>query len=221
MRKGKSSQADTVQAVIDCLQSGGKLRDTLTGLGFSNPSSALRNVKAWVRKNRPEDTELIDRARLGPGKKPKKPVPTPAEEKPVENQAEEQKTPETVILGGKTYEKWEKAEQKPQKPIQNTGDHISAKEYRETLKITQKAPEGEARMAVFDEIDVWKSPLPVCAVKSRIKGEWHLSSVKGCVHLIWEDLVTKEERSIGLSAEDWLKLSEEIPVMLMQFGLAK
>ena len=221
MRKGKTSQADTAQAVINCLESRGNLRDCLSGLGFANVSSALRNVKAWVRKNRPEYTMLINKARLGPDKTRQEPDPAPAEEKPVENQAEEQKAPETVILCGKTYEKMEKAEQKPQKPVQNTGDHISAKEFRETLKLTQKAPEGEARMAVFDEINVWKSPLPVCAVKSRVKGEWHLSNVKGCVHLIWEDLITKEERSIGLPAEDWLKLAEEIPLMLMQLGLAK
>ena len=84
MRKGKTSQADTAQAVINCLESRGNLRDCLSGLGFANVSSALRNVKAWVRKNRPEYTMLIDKARLGPDKTRQEPVPEPAEEKPSE-----------------------------------------------------------------------------------------------------------------------------------------
>ena len=114
----------------------------------------------------------------------------------------------------------------PVKLPEKTGDHVSAEDFRKTVEFNGKEfermnkpsptccqPARPSGVTVPDE-------LPVCAVKSRIKGEWHLSGVEGCVHLIWEDRMTHEERSLGLPADDWKKLAKEIPMMLMQLGLS-
>ena len=62
-----------------------------------------------------------------------------------------------------------------------------------------------------------KEPLlPVCAVKSQVAGKWELARNEGFVHLIYQ-----ETQCLTLHRDNWLKLAEEIPQMLMQLGLVK
>ena len=61
--------------------------------------------------------------------------------------------------------------------------------------------------------------LPVCAVKSRVHGIWELSAIEGCVSLTWENRITHQECFLGMTAAEWRKLANEIPVALKQLGL--
>jgi len=223
MRKERQSQRQTAQELIARVKVNGDAWKALTEMGFTNPPSAMRNVKSWAKNKDQEIYAALTTISLhNPEKQPRAVNPAPAKEKPVENPIIDRKAVETVFFGGKTYEKMEKAEQNAPKTEQNTGDHVSAEDYRQMAgkirdpkknPVTCCAPSTRKGVEVPDE-------LPVCAVKSRIKGEWHLSGVEGCVHLIWEDLVTHQERSLGLPADAWQKLAEEIPVMLIQLGLS-
>ena len=89
------------------------------------------------------------------------------------------------------------------------------------------APARESGVTVPDEIPEEKLPEPmeIVGVRSRVKGYYMKSEVNPAlvdgnryVHLIWRDLVTREERSIGLSVEEWKKLAEEIPQAMKQLG---
>ena len=57
--------------------------------------------------------------------------------------------------------------------------------------------------------------------KSCIENK-HLPGTDGqYVHLIWRDLATRDERSLGLSVTEWLQLAEEIPKAMRQLGFMK
>ena len=206
MPKSRQSQGQTARELLDRVEADGDAWKALTEMGFTNPPSAMRNVKTWARNNNQEIYAALSKITLhDPEKQPKIAVPAPAEEKPVENPTELDKAPEAAVP--------------------NTGDHISAKEFREMSggKIEEGKPYVHPDPDYSTDVALMMAAklLPVCAVQSRIKGEWHLSTVKGCVHLIWEDCITHEERSLGLPADDWMKLAQEIPTMLIQLGLMK
>jgi hypothetical protein len=224
----KRDRMQTLDGILDALRKGNHPYDYLETLGYLNVCQAYVDTRSWARKNAPEKFEQLPVSLKKLQVKPKsapinfkeepapdlragEALPVKLPKRPVENPDSEQKSAETVIFEGKTYEKMEKPGKKDEKAKQNTGDHVSAEDYREMS--------GGFKKPLLKAICI-SEELPVCAVKSRVKGEWHLSPVEGCVHLIWEDKITHEERSLGLPAEEWKKLSSEIPQMLMQLGLS-
>lgn len=235
----RRDRVETLNGILNALKNGEHPYDYLESVGYVNPHQAYVDTRIWARKYnhdafeqlpvslkklqvKPKSAPINFKEEPAPDLRAGEALPLKLPKKPVENPSEEQKHPETVVFGGKTYEKMEKAEQKAQKAEQSTGDHVSAKDYRKmagAIREPEKKPQTCCAPSTRKGAEV-PDELPVCAVKSRIKGEWHLSPVAGCVHLIWEDMITHEERSLGLPAADWMKLAGEIPQMLMQLGLS-
>ena len=224
LREGKpkggenmSKMLEVAQQAMEAVDSGENVFDYLEKAGYKNPSSTWYMLKQQAKKHDPDLYDRMSNVIVGR----RKPNPAPVSKKPVDNSVIDQKDAETVFFDGKVYEKAEKAEQNAPKTEQNTGDHISAEDYRKMsgeIREPEKKPPTCCAPSTRKGVEV-PDQLPVCAVRSLVKGEWHLSGVEGCVHLIWEDLITHQERSLGLPADDWRKLASEIPVMLMQLGL--
>lgn len=201
MRRDKT---ELLKGVLKVLEEKGDPLEWLREQGYAYPQQAWADLRNWANKNNLNQGRLPENlkkyyARIRP-EKPEKPDPAPAKEEPVGNPAEPEKAPETVVMNGKEYERMGPAPTCCQ-PARPSG-----------VTVPDELPEEKPKAP--------GKQLQVCAVKSRIKGEWHLSQVEGCVHLIWEDRMTHEERSLGLPAADWMKLAGEIPQMLMQLGLA-
>ena len=226
MRRNRMEQLD---GVLEAIRKGEHPYDYLEEQGYVVPMQALSDLKTWARKNAPEKYEQLPSTLRGL-KLTRKSIPVNVREEPAPDlKAGEslpvklpQKDIETVFFGGKPYEKAENADQNAPNTEQKTGDHVSAEDYRKmsgNIREPEKRPQTCCASSTRKGVEV-PDELPVCAVKSRVKGEWHLSCVEGCVHLIWEDRITHEERSLGLPADDWKKLASEIPVMLKQLGLA-
>ena len=169
-----------------------------------------------------------------PSKTPRRSSKEALEVTPVEPPSDEKNAVETVVFGGKTYEKVEpeKLTNPPwpksmDKKIDNmtayveTGDHISAEEYKTLagdIQKPEKKPVPCCAPSTRKGVEV-PDVLPVCAVKSRVQGVWELSAIEGCVSLTWENRITHQECFLGMTAAEWRKLANEIPVMLKQLGL--
>ena len=224
----RRDRIETLNGILNALKNGEHPYDYLESVGYTNPHQAYVDTRIWARKYnydafvqlpvslkklqvKPKSAPINFKEEPAPDLRAGEALPVKLPKRPVENPDSEQKSAETVIFEGKTYEKMEKTGKKDEKAKQNTGDHVSAEDYREMS--------GEFKKPLLKAICI-SEELPVCAVKSRVKGEWHLSPVEGCVHLIWEDKITHEERSLGLPADEWKKLSSEIPQMLIQLGLS-
>lgn len=232
-----SKMLEVAKQTVEAAGTGTSVFAFLAEQGYKNPSSTWYMLKQQAKKHDPDLYEQMAAIPTGfkkDGKKPKKKAETVSFNG---KDYEKYEAPETVVevkgkMGNTEHIKLYGASPTCCQPAKPSGvtvpdelpgdktEHMSAKEYSGVLKMEAKKPEGEPyRAHITDEIAEGDT-LPVCAVKSRIKGEWHLSTVEGCVHLIWEDKITHEERSLGLPAADWQKLAKEIPVMLMQLGLA-
>jgi hypothetical protein len=235
----RRDRIETLNGILNALKNGEHPYDYLESVGYMNPHQAYVDTRNWARKYdhdafeqlpvslkklqvKPKSAPINFKDEPVPDLRAGEALPLKLPKKPVENRVEDDKAPETVVFGGKEYEKYEK----PETVVEMTDKHGNKKRvklYGASPTCCQPAlPSG---VTVPDELPEEKpkaneKPLPVCAVKSRVKGEWHLSAVAGCVHLIWEDKITHEERSLGLTADDWQKLAKEIPVMLMQLGLS-
>lgn len=231
-RMGKMQEV--ANAVMDAYARGENVYDWLEKNGYRNPSSQWYQLKLYAQKHDMELYERMcdvkqERRKTKPRTEMSAPINFP--EEPVQDLKAGEPMPVKLPAGGKIEAGKPSPFPDPDYSNemiipQNTGDHVSAENFRKTVEFKGKEyermnkpsptccqPARPSGVTVPDE-------LPVCAVKSRIKGEWHLSSVEGCVHLIWEDRMTHEERSLGLPADDWKKLAKEIPMMLMQLGLS-
>lgn len=87
----------------------------------------------------------------------------------------------------------------------------------------KKVAEAMKKVVCTEKTD--PEPMEIVGVRSRVKGYYMKAEVNPAladgssyVHLIWRDLVTREERSIGLSVEEWKQLAEEIPQAMKQLG---
>lgn len=210
-RMGKMREA--AEAVMDAYDRGENVYDWLEENGYRNPSSQWYQLKLYAQKH---DLELYERmCNVNQERRKAKPRHESAPINFPEKPAPELKAGEAL----------------PVKLPENTGDHVSAEDFRKTVEFKGKEyermnkpsptccqPAKPSGVTVPDVLP--DEPLKICAVQSRVKGVWQLSEVKGCVHLIWKDLITHEERSLGLPADAWKKLAEEIPLMLRQLGLS-
>ena len=198
----RKNRMKTLDCVIEVISKGGHPYDYLESVGYMNPMQAWADLKLWAKKNAPEKAMqlpanlrglTLNRSKLGILKEKREPVP-------------ELKAGESLPV---------------KLPEKKTGDHISAEEYREMAKevkepgkkpVTCCTPSTRKGVEVPDE-------LPVCAVKSRVHGVWELSAIEGCVSLTWENRITHQECFLGMTAAEWRKLANEIPVALKQLGL--
>ena len=216
-----SKMLEVAQKAMEAVDAGENVFDYLEKAGYNNPSSTWYMLKQHAKKHDPDLYERM--AALAVGRR--KPNPAPAKAKPVETPVISPEEAETVFFGGKAHEKAEKAEQNAPKTEQNTGDHVSAEDFRKTVEFNGKEfermnkpsptccqPARPSGVTVPDE-------LPICALKSRVWGEWHLSSVAGGIHLVWDDPISHEARCISMTAADWKRLAEEIPMAIRQLGL--
>lgn len=115
--------------------------------------------------------------------------------------------PKTVTFGGKEYEKMEGPSPTCCQPAPESG-----------VTVPDELPE---------EPETEDPLLDIVAVGSRAvkngryqKSDIHFDCEGGnkWVHLIWRDLVTKDEKSMSLHVDDWLRLAEEIPAAMKQLG---
>ena len=205
----KRDRMKTLDCVIEVIGNGGHPFDYLESIGYLNPMQAWADLKNWARKNAPEKFEQLPKNLKLISAKPLR-VKTSRPEPKAE--------PAPDLKAGEPL---------PVKLPENTGDHVSAEDFRKSVEFKGKEyermnkpsptccqPARPSGVTVPDE-------LPVCAVKSRVHGVWELSAIQNCVSLTWENRITHQECFLGLPADQWLKLAEEIPVMLRQLGLTK
>lgn len=209
----KRDRMKMLDGLLDAIRKEIHPYDYLEEQGYMVPVQALTDLKAWAKKNAPDKYEQLPTTLRGFAIK-RKSVPISFQEEP----APELKPNQSL----------------PVKLPEKTGDHVSAEKYRETIRMEQKKPEGSHTVKIVDEISAWNpekpSPtccqparpsgvtvpdeLPVCAVKSQVAGKWELARHAGFVHLVYQ-----ETQCLTLHKDNWLKLAEEIPVMLKQLGL--
>ena len=195
--KDMGKMMDMANEVMDAYARGENIYDWLEAHGYKNPSSAWFQLKQAAKKNDPELYARMCEARMDRRK--------PKESKPEVIPREPEEKPKEIPAPGEAL------------PVTVHGKQVT----------TCCAPARESGVTVPDEIPEEKQPelMEIVGVRSRVKGYYMKSEVNpehvnvaGYVHLIWRDLMTREERSIGLSVEEWKKLAEEIPQAMKQLG---
>lgn len=233
--KKKMNRRETIQALIEEVNAGKDAFEVLKNMGYVTPYYALRDFKIWAVNNDPDlNEQLAGISVRAPERKRVQAKSVPAKKNPSETKAKEQKPPETVVRDGKEYEKFEPAP-KPEEPKEEDPIvvHMAVNEepknqpiectivYDEPEQTESQPEESPEEPKPEDMPEKDPEPMEVIGVRSRVKGYYMKADVKsdsGFVHLIWRDLITKEERSIGLSAEKWIQLAEEIPQAMKQLG---
>ena len=227
MRKTtRGSQAEPAEKVVKCWKAGGDVRQLLTDLGFTNTVSALRNTKAWVRKNRPEWTEIIDKVRIvGPyGIKNKwgEDELQKARQKPAETWGEPDEAPETVKFEGKEYEKMDSPSPTCCQPARPSGVEVPD----ELPPVDRFVVEDKAgnKCTYTDEVDAWDpdtlQKYKIYPVGSHERIEFKPTRVQSLLGT-WQNNVKDQTFTfapnepnggfISMPITDWLNLAAEIP----------
>ena len=217
--KDMGKMMDMANEVMDAYARGENIYDWLEAHGYANASSTWFQLKQAAKKNDPELYARMCEARMD-RRKPKesKPevIPREPEEKPKEIPAPGEALPVTVR--GKRITTC-------CAPARESGVTVPDEIPEETKKDDAFKKVAEAMKKVVCTGKTDPEPMEIVGVRSRVKGYYMKSEVNpeqvnvtGYVHLIWRDLMTREERSIGLSVEEWKKLAEEIPQAMKQLG---
>jgi hypothetical protein len=219
MRKQRNSQDETAKGLLDWVRKGRNPATYLAGEGFANPAAALRNIKDYAKKHySPEIVEEICRITLRGAKA------APAEPKPSENPPEEVKAPETVVVAGKEYEKYEGVKEYP--PLPYAADQDIYGKHPVTAYIEKKPsptccqPARPSGVSVPDE-DVepeTSSALKINSVKSRL-GVYSLSNVSGAMSFRMNQNGVESE--LTMTVQDWKIFTVEILMALEQLELLK
>ena len=206
---------DMANEIMDAYARGESIYDWLEAHGYKNPSSMWFQMKQAAKKVDPDLYDRMCDAITSTKRKPKAqrtveqltPPPKPKEEPKEIPQAGE---PMQVTVHGK--------------PIAT----CCAPARESGVTVPDEIPEEVPETVGFNDkgyIRQEPEPMEIVGVRSRVKGYYMKAEVNpeqvnvtGYVHLIWRDLMTREERSIGLSVEDWKKLAEEIPQAMKQLG---
>ena len=207
--------------LLKAADEGRDLKQTLRDLGYKNESSAIANVRAWAKKNKPERWEEMAAMTLkGPRPLAEKAAESVPDAQTEKLPSEQEKAPETPKNGGK-IEKVEGDSLKMKAPEKFQGecrmlvaDEVTA--YRDKPSPTCCQPARPSGVTVPDELPEEK--LDVCAVRSKLKKQarFEASDVfapetgEKYMHYIWRDLMTREERSLGFSASEWKTFAKEI-----------
>lgn len=206
---------DMANEVMDAYARGESIYEWLEAHGYKNPSSMWFQMKQAAKKVDPDLYDRMCDAITSTKRKPKAqrtvkqltPPPKPKEEPKEIPQAGE---PMPVAVQGK--------------PITT----CCAPARESGVTVPDEIPEEVPETVEFNDkgyIRQEPEPMEIVGVRSRVKGYYMKAEVNpeqvnvtGYVHLIWRDLMTREERSIGLSVEEWKKLAEEIPQAMKQLG---
>lgn len=235
MRKQKNSQDETAKGLLDWVRKGRNPATYLAGEGFANPAAVLRNIKDYAKKHySPEIVEEICRITLRGTKT------APAEPKPSENPPEEVKAPETVVVAGKEYEKYEGVKEYP--PLPYAADQDIYGKHPVTAYIEKKPsptccqPARPSGVMVPDEIPDEKpeneptepdnkprdaESLRISAVESW-HGKYELCGDRKTPNftgMAYHQSFLGTDHEILFSTENWLKFAEEIPKALERLGL--
>lgn len=173
----------------------------LSEQGYKNPSMAWHDLKEWAKKHGFEVPPNMKPNRTGIRKKIA--VTEPEEVWPSEHPSEPEKAPETPVKVGVGYTK-------------EISD-AAQEEYRKKHPIqTCCAPSTAKGVTVPDDLPD-EEDLAVVAVKSEVIGKWEKAEVsEPSAHLVWNERL---ESCLSLTAEQWMRLSKEIPKALKQLGL--
>jgi len=193
-KKGVKYMGKMMELAHGCLEAYGRgetVFDYLKSQGSKNPSAYWYQIKQTAKLKDPDLYEQLSVIRTGDKKKPQE--------------------AETIVFGGKEYEKLE-------------GEGIPVNEYREKPSPTCCQPARKSGVTLDD------MPLEIVGIMSNVKGYYQKASIENkhlpgndgqYVHLIWRDMVTRDERSLCLSVAEWLQLAEEIPKAMRQLGYMK
>jgi hypothetical protein len=196
---------ELAQGCLDAYGRGEKVFDYLRSQGSKNPSAYWYQIKQTAKLQDPDLYEKLSVIRTNDRKPHQEASKAPVTVDLGEHPEQVKEAVNRVFFGGKEYEKLE-GEGKP-KPSP-----------------TCCQPARESGVTLDD------MPLEIVGIMSNVKGYYqkscienkHLPGIDGqYVHLIWRDLVTHDERSLGLSVSEWLQLAEEIPKAMRQLGFMK
>lgn len=207
---------DLAKGCIDAFGRGESVYDFLASQGSKNPSAYWYQIKQTVKLKDPDLYEQLSVIRTDTRKRPSPTCCQPARESGVEVPDElPEEEPKTVEFNGKEYEKLE-----PEKMTNLPFDPRNPE-----ASLPGKVDMNSIEVYVEKKSEPKPEPMEIVGVRSRVKGYYMKSEVNPTlangaryVHLIWRDLVTREERSIGLSVEEWKQLAEEIPQAMEQLG---
>ena len=201
--KKRRDRNEVLDAVLKVIEDQGDPVAWFMNEGYEAPIQAWQALRKWAVANRPEDAEKLpkDLRKYYAANGIKSQSKDDAAPKASENPPKEVKAAETVDFNGKQYEKMDKPSPTCCQPARSSG------------------------VTVPDELPK-ESPMEVIGIRSKVKGYYmkadldpKLTMDDGYVHLIWRDLITKGELSIGMSVSEWMELSKEIPMAMQQLGL--
>ena len=222
---------------------GENLYEFLIKKGYDNPSATWYWMKETVSKKDMELYEWMTTVRIRQKKlkleegfqaevKAEKPEEKP-EKKEIQKAGDplpiklEPKKPEGQNAEAKVADEVESYGASPTccQPARPSGVTVPDEIPEETKRddAFKKVAEAMKKLAYIGKPD--PEPMEVIGVRSRVKGHYMKSEVVpgigddvGYVHLIWRDIRTMEERSLGLGVDEWLRLAEEIPKALKALG---
>lgn len=217
--KDMGKMMDMANEVMDAYARGENIYDWLEAHGYANASSTWFQLKQAAKKNDPELYARMCEARMD-RRKPKESKPEVIPREPEEKQKE-------IPLPGEALPVTVRGKRITTccAPARESGVTVPDEIPEETKKDDAFKKVAEAMKKVVCAGKTDPEPMEIVGVRSRVKGYYMKSEVNpeqvnvtGYVHLIWRDLMTREERSIGLSVEEWKKLAEEIPQAMKQLG---
>ena len=202
---------ELAQGCLDAYGRGETVFDYLRSQGSKNPSAYWYQIKQTAKLQDPDLYEKLSVIRTNDRKPHQEASKAPVTVDLGEHPEQVKEAVSRVFFGGKEYEKLE-------------GEWKPVNEYRAKPSPTCCQPARESGVTLDD------MPLEIVGIMSNVKGYYqkscienkHLPGLDGqYVHLIWRDLVTHDERSLGLSVSEWLQLAEEIPKAMRQLGFMK
>ena len=217
--KDMGKMMDMANEVMDAYARGENIYDWLEAHGYANASSTWFQLKQAAKKNDPELYARMCEARMDRRK--------PKESKPEVIPREPEEKPKEIPLPGEALPVTVRGKRITTccAPARESGVTVPDEIPEETKKDDAFKKVAEAMKKVVCTGKTDPEPMEIVGVRSRVKGYYMKSEVNpeqvnvtGYVHLIWRDLMTREERSIGLSVEEWKKLAEEIPQAMKQLG---
>jgi len=203
----KTDKAKQLENVMQILQEGGDPIAYLADLGYKVPTQAWADLRVWARKHRPDDRAKMpdnlkvyykDHGLQGWRPDPKTVVKTPEDYK--------KKYPGGIL----SMKAVRKPAEEPKVQVEDV--HIPA------TSSSCCQPARPSGVTVPDEI-----PLTVCGVRSgfRENARFETSDESGYMTFVWTDVFGNEEKRLTLSAEEWKRMTAEIPQAMRQLGVSE
>ena len=229
--KARRDKSAVLEEVLKVIENHGDPVAWFEMQGYAAPLTSWQDLKKWTRIHRPDDMQKLPNNlwKYYAANGIKRPGKDDAAPKASENPPKEVKAAEAVVVNGKEYEKYEGVKEYP--PLPGATDKDAYGNHPVTAYIEKEPsptccqPARSSGVTVPDELPK-ESPMEVIGIRSKVKGYYmkadldpKLTRDDGYVHLIWRDLITKGELSIGMSVSEWMELSKEIPMAMQQLGL--